>query len=167
MSFHANCHSITRGRVTLEFIILFWQIILGVIKPTSIVAGVGIVTNAIIEPIFRITLNILASIRAIELVVVDGVIHQVRVVASLKNLHRTGTVSEEAKIHQCSPFDCAIVNTDHLDGEFGVSLAPQFKLICGGIQFVLYACVKEVKIGLILKVPGAKKAEEVSESGER
>ena len=55
----------------MEFSINLRQIVLGIIKPAGIKASVGIVTDAVVETIFRFALDILTAIGAVVLVVVD------------------------------------------------------------------------------------------------
>lgn len=140
----------------MEFIIHFRQIVLGVIKPTGIVAGVGIVTNAVIKTIFRRALDVLAAIGAVVLVVIDGAVHQVGIVTRFKNLDCATAVGEEAEIHHRAPFDDTIIDANHLNREFRVRLALKVKFVRCGIKFVFYAGIKEIKESLILRIPGAK-----------
>ena len=140
----------------MEFIIHFRQIVLGVIKPTGIVAGVGVVTNAVIKTIFRNTLDVLAAIGAVVLVVIDGIVYQVGIVTCFKNLHCATAIGKEAEIHHRAPFDDTIIDANHLDREFRVRLAFKIKFVCRGIKFIFYAGIKEVKESLIFCIPGAK-----------
>lgn len=116
----------------------------------------GVVTNAVIKTIFRNAMDIQTTFRAIVLMVIDGVVHQVGIVPLFEDLNCAVTVGEEAKIHHASPFNDTIIDANHLNREFWVRLAIQFKFIRAGIQFILNAGIQEVEESLFVSIPGAK-----------
>lgn len=127
----------------------------------------GIIANTVIEPVFRCALDVFTPVGAVILVMIDCIVHQIRIVTSFKDLHRAGAICEEAKVHHGAPLDGTVMDTDHLDRELGVSRAVQREFIRGCIELVLNACVEEIKVSLILEVPCAKQAEEVPEASKR
>ena len=126
----------------------------------------GIIANTVIEPVFRCALDVFTPVGAVILVMIDCIVHQIRIVTSFKDLHRAGAICEEAKVHHGAPLDGTVMDTDHLDRELGVSRAVQREFIRGGIQFI-YPRVEKIKVSLILEVPCAKQAEEVPEASKR
>ena len=90
------------------------------------------------------------------MVVIDGVIDQIGIIAGFEDLNCPVAVCKEAKVHHGASLDCAIIDAYHLDRKLGVSLALQLKFIRGGIQPVFYAGVEEVKVSFIVQIPGTK-----------
>jgi len=151
--------SIAWGSVTLEFFPDSRKIIPGVVQTASVITGVRVIAAPVVKPVFGFAVNILAAVRAVCIVIIDGIINQPGGKLLGVNKVLAVLIRKEREGHLILTENFLAAFALHMQWILRVWVADQVVVIGAGIHGTRKVGLQEVEIGFPIVRPGPVEAE--------